>query len=295
MNSHEMPEKVVIYGGDHSPWVQAVLLGLHLKGIQYTLVSFPPPKVFAHSGVLMPAALLDDGTWLLQSQDILQHYGYGRLDPSDVRDVARTLRGGVHRIDSTFRFWRLWSWVRDEQPSAFARLRSFLLRPFLVLYFNIALHKLGITPKTSPTADEIGAAYETWQDKLAETPGPFLDGMDPGLRDIYLFAGIQLHASMPVPPLEVLIDRPELADLRGWISAMEDRCEGYRHLYSQPYFHASVETAASGPTRSTPLERCAFWLGSTLTLAAAPITVPLALYKLGQVRERGFLTKPTRI
>ena len=31
---------VIIYGGDHSSWVQAVLLGLHLKGVEYKAVSY---------------------------------------------------------------------------------------------------------------------------------------------------------------------------------------------------------------------------------------------------------------
>ncbi len=34
-----------IYGHNHSPWVQAVLLGLHEKKIKYTLYQTPPFEI----------------------------------------------------------------------------------------------------------------------------------------------------------------------------------------------------------------------------------------------------------
>ena len=37
-----MTNRVDVYGADHSPWVQAVLLGLHDADISTTLTSLPP-------------------------------------------------------------------------------------------------------------------------------------------------------------------------------------------------------------------------------------------------------------
>ena len=47
--------EVEVYGADHSPWVQAVLLTLHDKGIEHNLRSVPPCEAFSRWGVFMPA------------------------------------------------------------------------------------------------------------------------------------------------------------------------------------------------------------------------------------------------
>ena len=54
------PNHVWLYGNDHSPWVQSVLLGLHEKQIPHTVELAPPLSVFRSSGVLMPAAKIDE-------------------------------------------------------------------------------------------------------------------------------------------------------------------------------------------------------------------------------------------
>ncbi|MCR9278679.1 MAG: hypothetical protein NXH85_11960 [Pseudomonadaceae bacterium] len=37
---------VKVYGGDHSPWVNAVLLALYDKGIEHSSSQIPPITVF---------------------------------------------------------------------------------------------------------------------------------------------------------------------------------------------------------------------------------------------------------
>ena len=41
-----------IYGHNHSPWVQAVLLGFHEKKIKYTLYQTPPFEILKIWGQL---------------------------------------------------------------------------------------------------------------------------------------------------------------------------------------------------------------------------------------------------
>ena len=52
---------VKVYGFTHSPWVQAVLLALCDKELEYELYVRPPYEVFKKWGVYMPAVSLDDG------------------------------------------------------------------------------------------------------------------------------------------------------------------------------------------------------------------------------------------
>jgi|TARA_B110000003_G_scaffold269516_1_gene300669 glutathione S-transferase len=293
---------VIIYGGDHSSWVQAVLLGLHLKGVEYKVTTFPPRKLFKHSGILMPAQLGSDGTWMLQSADILEQHGYGRLEREDLIALLKTLWGGFNRIDSPFQFWRQWGWVRDENDNVLIRLANFFRRPFVALMFYIILRQIPKKlsalndgsqqrMKKIPSTADMCAAYRDWQDKLLESPGPFLDGEKPGLRDIHLFGTVQLYASIPVPMLYVLMESPDLKQLRNWISAMEDECKAYRHLYSRQYFSES----GPAPSRASSFESAVFWLGTAMVLITAPLSISFAAYKLRQVRKRRLMNQPSRV
>jgi hypothetical protein len=54
------PAHVTVYGNDHSPWVQAVLLGLDEADIPWTLVAAPPPGLlFEHASGLNEEASVD--------------------------------------------------------------------------------------------------------------------------------------------------------------------------------------------------------------------------------------------
>ena len=50
----EKPQNKV-YGVDHSPWVQAVLIGLHLRGVDYDLTPLPSFPLLTNTGIRMPA------------------------------------------------------------------------------------------------------------------------------------------------------------------------------------------------------------------------------------------------
>ena len=77
--------KVKVYGFNHSPWVQAVLLALHDKGIKYNLVQIPPYKVFSKWGVYMPAASIDDKPWEIESTEILEKLGYKTILEEEIK------------------------------------------------------------------------------------------------------------------------------------------------------------------------------------------------------------------
>ena len=117
-----------------------------------------------------------------------------------------------------------------------------------------------------------------------------IDGDSPGLRDIYLFAAVQLHSSMPVPPIEVLKNAEALDALRAWVFAMQERCAGYRHLYSAQHF----PTSSAAPERSTPVQRLTFWVGAVVHITLAPFVVPLVLYKRASMQRRRLMVQSAR-
>ena len=134
-----------------------MLLGLHERGIRHTLITFPPASLFFESGVLMPAARFDDGPWMLDSARILTALGF----EAPTHDESRTL-GAIfgasarERTDPPFRFWRLFSTVRDDDPRPLARLWNQLRRPFSTFYFFCLITFMrGRTKRATP--DELGA------------------------------------------------------------------------------------------------------------------------------------------
>lgn len=279
------PEHVLVYGGDHSPWVQTVLLGLADRKVPFTIITAPPFDLFKRSGVLMPAARIDGQPWMLQSEAILCELGFREIGRDDKRAINRTARGGVHRIDSTPRFWREWSLVRDGAPRHLTRLKHSFLRPFSVLYFQLALSRLSRDPRSSTDTEGYERQYLYWEEKLAGSEGPFIDGETPGTRDFMLFGVLQCHASIEVPPAAVLQTSQALPMIRGWIAAMQNRYPEYQHLYSGAYF----EPTRPKPKKAGNVEQVAFWVGSVAVLLAFPLTVPLAMYYQKKVRREKLL------
>lgn len=262
-----------VFGVDHSPWVQTVLLGLYEKRVSHTLTTVPPLSVFRESGIWMPAASVDGEPWQRESAAILQRVGYGPITREDKHALYAAWQGVLHRPDSAVAFWSAFSLCRDENPSRIARLRNHFLRSFSTFYFFLLI-RVAVLGGRRPKPENFGDQFLVWNERLEASAEEFLGGAEPDILDVTLFGILQCHSSIPVPPLAALQHDPRLDRLRVWIGAMQVRFVGYRHLYSGVHFapHAPAPPPASG------LERAAFWLGSAFMWAAFPITIPLVFY-----------------
>jgi glutathione S-transferase len=271
-----------VYGNDHSPWVQAVLLGLHEKGIDHTLVTVPPVSVFLHSGVLMPAARVDDAAWTLDSGKILVALGFSEV-PKDERRALQTIfgSGALRRADDAWEFWRRFSFVRDGHPVRARRFWNQFWRAFSIFYFFVLIT---IARRRVPwrTPDELRQELSFWQERLA--PGAaFLGGEAPDTMDLQLFGLVQMLASIPGPSLAVLREDPALERLRLWVAAMQRRFSDYPHLYSATCFDPAFPPIEPAPIA----ERVAYWCGAASMWISLPITLATALYFVRRVRKLG--------
>ena len=97
--------KIRLYGNDHSPWVQAVMLGLYEKEMEYTRITYPPLEVFKKSGPMMPAACIDGGHWFLESKVILRRIGFSEVSDLEMQALLRSWSGVMHRADYWPRFF----------------------------------------------------------------------------------------------------------------------------------------------------------------------------------------------
>ena len=272
--------KIEVYGQNHSPWVQATLLGLHHKQLDYTLQTATPLTVFREKGVMMPAARFDGGPWEYESGDHLQRIGYDGIAPEDLTMIRGAWQGVMHRPDSSLGFFNAFSRAGDPSRNPLRRLVQNLLRSYSTFYFFTLIK--GFVLRSGHTDPEDWAEpFLGWEARIGETEQPFLDGDEPGATDIILFGIIQCHCSIPVPPLNALRFDPRLENFRAWLGRMHEAFSGYPYLYSARYF----EPAVTVPQDAGLLDRLAFYLGAGVLFLLFPVTVPFARYQASQVRR----------
>lgn len=275
---HTLPKIVDVYGGDHSPWVQAVLLALHEKGIEHRTRQTPPLEVFMSWGVLQPAVSIDGAPWEIESSRILVKLGYAPISEDDLRSVQAAWRGVLHRLDNPLRFYAGFASIKDHSSSFAKRSVSNFLRSFIAFYMTVMISFVKITKKPRDPMN-FGDQYMVWEQALQSSTQPFLDGPAPGTRDLLLFGVVQCHASIPVPPLGPLQHDQRLAAIRHWIWRMQQRLSDYPHLYSGKYFKPRLPQ----PETSNALQKVIFYLGLLTMFVFAPITLPLVFVLMKKV------------
>lgn len=273
---------VIVFGTDHSPLVQSVLLGLFEKEIPYRLITAPPRRVFKRSGVLMPAVNFSGEDWVRESEDILVAAGFQKITPEDEKALNKVFSIAVHRVESGFKLWRGWSLVKDGEPSALKRFSNHFFRSFVALYFHSLLLMLNHKFPKLKRANCV-TPYLHWQQQFLASDGPFIDGQKPGTRDLMLFGQIQCHASIPGAPIAAIEESPELQALRAWMANMHERFATYPHLYSGARFTPRAAT----PTSNNLAERTSFWLGGATMILALPLTLPLVMVAMKRARSAG--------
>ena len=265
--------QVKVYGGNHSPWVQAVLLGLHDKNIDYSLRSIPTLSSFVKSGVTMPAVQINDGSWQLDSAKILEGLGYEAISRADLTSVTHTWQGVLHRPDNPWNFFRAFSLNHDSHPSLMTRTIRHLLRPFLSIYFFMLIKILVLSGKHKDP-DNYADQFLYWEDRLEPNPEGYFGGRSPNIIDFQLFGIIQCHCSIPYAPLiETLQFDPALKKYRDWIARMQLRFAEYPHLFSGGYF----QPYSSQPIEASFSEKIAFWFGTLTMVVFFPITILLIM------------------
>ena len=262
-----------VYGIDHSPWVQAVLLGLTEKGIDWHLTSVPPLQTFFKWGVLMPVASLDAKSWKRESSSLLTDMGFEPVIESDLVAIQNAWLGVTYRPEKRIEFLRSFAQAGDCSESFFKRSLHNFLRSFIALYMLTLITIVRVTNRVSVPSDW-GKQFLHWERCLAASSGQFIDGVTPGSRDFLLFGVIQCHCSIPVPPLHALREDSRLKRIRAWICSMQERYPEYQHCYSAQYF----DTGLSPPINSSNFQQFVFGMGVVVMLAALPIVFPTIIF-----------------
>ena len=220
-----------VYGFTHSPWVQAVLLALYDKELEYDLYVRPPYEVFKKWGVYMPVVSLNEEPWEIESTKILTKLGYKPILPDELKAVNSAWQGVLHRTDNPFRFFLNFAGGGQLSGSLINNTVSNFLLSFVAFYMFMLIN-IGKWTLKQKEPDDFGNQFLYWENILHASKCPFIDGEKPGTRDFILFGVVQCHSSIPVPALDALLNDERLKNLRTWILTMQKRFQEYPYLYS---------------------------------------------------------------
>ncbi len=270
--------KVDVYGADHSPWVQAVLLGLCEKGIEAEIHILPPLAVFIKWGILMPAVSIDGKPWQIDSIKILENFDFDPISDKELRLVQNAWQSVLQRPRNPFRFFAGFARIQNPEPILFKRYVSHFGFSFVCFYMFVLINFIKIIIRPVPPVD-YGDQFLYWEQIVADSDGLFLDGASPGTRDMLLFGIVQCHASIPVAALHALRDDARLDGLRRWIGHMQERFKDHPHLYSGAYF----QPALPQPEAANFAQRFIFYIGLLTLFALFPLTLVLVFLLMKRV------------
>ena len=271
---------VKVYGFTHSPWVQAVLLALCDKELEYELYVRPPYEVFKKWGVYMPAVSLDDGPWEIESTEILTKLGYKSILDDELKAANNAWQGVLHRTDNPFRFFLHFARGGQISRSLVNNTISNFLLSFVAFYMFILIN-IGKWRLKQKEPENFGDQFMYWENVLDSSEGPFMDGMKPGSKDLVMFGIIQCHASIPVPALNSLLNDQRLISLRKWVNTMQNYFKEYPHLYTAKFFKSDNPEANS----ANLFQIVSFFFGLIVMVLAFPITIPLVLILMSRVEK----------
>ena len=271
---------VKVYGFTHSPWVQAVLLALCDKELEYELYVRPPYEVFKKWGVYMPAVSLDDGPWKIESTEILTKLGYKPILDDELKAANNAWQGVLHRTDNPFRFFLHFARGGQISRSLVNNTVSNFLLSFIAFYMFMLIN-IGKWRLKQKEPENFGDQFMYWENVLDSSEGPFMDGMKPGSKDLVMFGIIQCHASIPVPALNSLLNDQRLINLRKWVNTMQNYFKEYPHLYTAKFFKSDISEAHS----ANLFQIVSFFFGLIVMVLAFPITIPLVLILMSRVEK----------
>ena len=271
---------VKVYGFTHSPWVQAVLLALCDKELEYELYVRPPYEVFKKWGVYMPAVSLDDGPWEIESTEILTKLGYKPILDDELKAANNAWQGVLHRTDNPFRFFLHFARGGQISRSLVNNTISNFLLSFVAFYMFMLIN-IGKWRLKQKEPENFGDQFMYWENVLDSSEGPFMDGMKPGSKDLVMFGIIQCHASIPVPALNSLLNDQRLINLRKWVNTMQNYFKEYPHIYTAKFFKSDIREANS----ANLFQIVSFFFGLIVMVFAFPITIPLVLILMSRVEK----------
>lgn len=278
------PPIIHVYGSDHSPWTQSVLIFLEYKQLKYTLNTTPDLKSVIHNktngneSLFQMPVLHYNHEIISESIDINKFihskHPYPALNESDITSLDGTNLNRIftHAITRThsrlFHFFYKWSLVKDK-PTSFI---SLFFRPTIVYYFAIlityvskkSVHRLAKRRfKENPQNEDINAYYPEntfifglkyfqQQCQRLYNHDSNRDSNYPSLIDFALLGQFQcLYSGLSDECIPLIYEHFPAAEQ--WLESMYKLLPKYNRLYSKNQI-----------TETNYFERVIYWIGFVL-------------------------------
>lgn len=273
---------LVVFGTDHSPWVQTVLLACDAYDVRYQLKPFPPSVLaFLRYGLVMPICRFSDGTYTSDSFRILEElgrrYGGPRVSDADLSEQRYLERVFIAYVLSRaprgrrLTFFNAWSKKRDSSD----KILWTALRALVSIYFFVLIifGQRSLNRMKVPLFQEgmLREAFARWSDILEKQP--YLGGDKPSAADFGLLGQFQCMASgLTDQTLPLVLEYP---GLMLWLETMHHRVDGYERLHSLRFIDPN-STVKSAHLSS----QIYFYIALSLAILAFPITFIFLVYAL---------------
>jgi len=301
-----------LYGFNHSPWCQAVLLTLHMKGLAYSMTSLLHPKTVLESyrqgvpvPIWMPALWYNgkcyyESTNLIELLDLKHQQKCNLFKSMSEKDVAfkrqkyfESVFFVITRVAGlkNLQFWYEWSIGQDRTSSPSSKFLSRFFRPFTTLYFWLILNALRIfVLKCTWPEKRFRKAIAYFSDMMQKNEGKYLLGSDITYIDILLlghfqcmFSGSNGCGALSKEVIPIIDEHPILWQ---WLKNMHQHQSliDYPYMYSrcdQSVLERTGEKKIAVVERENLLGQITFWIGAIFLVVVWPFTLALLLWMLG--------------
>lgn len=309
----KMPE-IHIYGANHSPWCQAVLLTLHIKGLKYTLNSLLEPRTIQESyrtgqpsPVRLPA-MWYDGHCIYESINIIEfldakHPNKPRLfDNTKEEEVQKCLKEipvdkvfsyALTRVAGTkqLQFWYEWSILGEKSRSIMDQTLSRFFRPPMVLYFWTLINFIRFTKfKNHWPESSFLNSISIIADNFKKNGGKYLLGNQITYLDILMMGHFQCMFSgsngLGALSKEVVSFIDQHPSMWEWLKNMhqDPLFDDYPYMYTR--CDATVLQRTGGIKKGTVpsdgiLGQLTFWFGVCFWISVWPFTLMFLFWAMG--------------
>lgn len=299
-----------IYGCNHSPWCQAVLLTLHMKGLNYTSSTLLHPRTVLEgyrqgipSPIRMPA-MWYNGKCYYESSNIIELLDLKHPQKPELfhniseQEVARNLRHiselflyALSRVSGkkNLQFWYEWSIQQDRASSQTSKFLARFSCALTTLYFwcfiNIARLVLGSWPEK-----QIQKPIAHFSEMMKKNGGKYLYGSNVTYLDILLlghfqcmFSGSNGFGALSKEVIPIIDKHPLLWQ---WLKHMHQ----YHSLVDYPFMYSRCDQSVMERTgereigvvaREDFFGQITYWLGVLFFAVFWPFTLVFLLVMLG--------------
>ena len=293
-----------IYGLNHSPWVQAVLLTLHMKRLKYSLACLLHPQTILESyrqempsPIRMPA-MWYDGKCIYEATNIIEFLDAKHPQESslfnntkedvvakNLQKVSKLFSYALTRVAGSKRwqFWYEWSIVEDNTTSIVEQYLSRLFRPFLVLYFWVLIHLARIFRFHGTWPEEsFRNSIAHFSEMIEKNGGEYVKGSHVTYLDIVLLGHFQCMFSgsngLGALSKEVIPIIDQYPNMWKWLKSMHKHplLVDYPFMYSrcdESVIQRTGELEKGGVTSDTICGKIIYWFGVVFLIIWWPLTL----------------------